>query len=91
MRARANRGATGENAIRVCLPKVHALVAPMAVAWANSMMVEITAPIAEAVMSVDVVKIFIPLSQEKVYLAGFQSEPLPHLVTKAVELLRNLK
>ncbi|MDR1052076.1 MAG: DUF3842 family protein [Deltaproteobacteria bacterium] len=91
MRARANRGATGENAIKVSLAKVDALVAPMAVGWANSMMGEITAAIAEAVMSADVVKIFIPLSQEKVVLAGFQSEPLPHLVSKAVEILRSLR
>ncbi|MDR2301003.1 MAG: DUF3842 family protein [Deltaproteobacteria bacterium] len=91
MRARANRGATGENAIKVSLAKVDALVAPMAVGWANSMMGEISPAIAEAVMSADVVKIFIPLSQEKVILAGFQSEPLPHLVSKAVEILKNLR
>jgi hypothetical protein len=91
MRARANRGATGENAIRVSLSKVDALVAPMAVGWANSMMGEITTGIAEAVMSADIIKIFIPLSQEKVVLAGFQSEPLPHLVSKAVEILKSLQ
>jgi hypothetical protein len=91
MRARANRGATGENSIKVCLPKVDALVAPMSVAWANAMMGEITPGIAEAVMNADVVKVFIPLSQEKVILAGFQSEPLPHLVAKAVEILKNLR
>ncbi|MDR2387681.1 MAG: DUF3842 family protein [Deltaproteobacteria bacterium] len=91
MRARANRGATGENAIKISLAKVDALVAPMAVGWPNSMMGEISPAIAEAVMSADVVKIFIPLSQEKVILAGFQSEPLPHLVSKAVEILKNLR
>jgi hypothetical protein len=91
MRARANRGATGENAIKVSLSKVDALVAPMAVGWANSMMGEITPAIAEAVMTADVVKIFIPLSQEKVILAGFQSEPLPHLVVKAIEILKGLR
>ncbi|MDR2367375.1 MAG: DUF3842 family protein [Deltaproteobacteria bacterium] len=91
MRARANRGATGENAIKVSLAKVDALVAPMAVGWANSMMGEISPAIAEAVMGADVVKIFIPLSLEKVILAGFQSEPLPHLVTKAVEILKSLR
>jgi hypothetical protein len=91
MRARANRGATGENAIRVCLPKVDALVAPMAATWANAMMGEITPIIAEAVMSADVLKILIPLSPERVILAGLQSEPLPHLVAKAVEILKKLK
>jgi hypothetical protein len=91
MRARANRGATGENAIKVCIPKVDALVAPMSATWANSMMGEITPAIAEAVMSSDIIKILIPLSLERVILAGFQSEPLPHLVSKAVEILKNLK
>ncbi|MDR1166362.1 MAG: DUF3842 family protein [Deltaproteobacteria bacterium] len=89
MRARANRGATGENAIRISLPKAFALVAPMAVGWANSMMGEITPGIAETVMTADLFKIFIPLSLERVALAGYQSEPLPHLVAKAVEILKN--
>jgi hypothetical protein len=91
MRARANRGATGENAVKVCLARVDALVAPMAVGWANSMMGEITSGIAQAVMSSDILKIFIPLSQERVVLAGFQTEPLPHLVAKAVEALKNFR
>ena len=89
MKARANRGATGENAIRLSLQKASALVAPMAVGWANSMMGEITPGIAEAVTSSDVLKIFIPLSLERVVLAGYQSEPLPHLIAKAIEILKN--
>jgi hypothetical protein len=89
MKARANSGATGENAIIVSLPKANALVAPMAVGWANSMMGEITPGIAQAVMSNDLLKIFIPLSLERVILAGYQSEPLPHLVAKAVEILKS--
>jgi hypothetical protein len=89
LRARANRGATGENAIRVSLPRADALVAPIAAGWANSMMGEITPGIAETVMSADILKIFIPLSLERVALAGYVSEPLPHLVAKAVEILKN--
>jgi hypothetical protein len=90
LRARANRGATGENAIKVSLKKVNVLVAPMAVGWANSMMGEITPAIAEAVMNADIYKIFIPISQENVILAGYQSEPLPHLIMKAVQILKSL-
>ncbi|MDR1040057.1 MAG: DUF3842 family protein [Deltaproteobacteria bacterium] len=89
LKARANRGATGENAIRVSLARADALVAPIAAGWANSMMGEITPGIAEAVMSADILKIFIPLSLERVVLAGHVSEPLPHLVAKAVEILKN--
>jgi hypothetical protein len=60
----------------------------MAVSWPNAMMGEITPAIAEAVMSADLLKVFIPLSQERVILAGFVSEPLPHLVSLAVEILK---
>jgi hypothetical protein len=88
MKARANRGATGENAIQISLPRAEALMAPLAVSWPNAMMGEITPRIAESVMTVDILKIFIPLSHEKVILAGFQSEPLPHLVAQAVEILK---
>ncbi|MDR2198713.1 MAG: DUF3842 family protein [Deltaproteobacteria bacterium] len=89
MKARANRGATGENAIRQSLPRAFALIAPMAVGWANSMMGEITPAIAETVTSADILKIFIPLSLERVVLAGYQSEPLPHLIAKAIEILKD--
>jgi hypothetical protein len=89
LRARATRGATGENAIRVSLARADALIAPIAAGWANAMMGEITPGIAQAVMDADILKIFIPLSQERVVLAGYASEPLPHLVAKAVEILKN--
>ncbi len=87
MKAKANRGATGENAVRVCLPKVDAILGPIAVTWANAMMGEISPGLAEAVSSAAAPKILIPLSQEGVTLAGFVSEPLPHLVAEAVRQL----
>lgn len=87
MKAKANRGATGENAVRVCLPKVDAILGPIAVTWANAMMGEISPGLAEAVTSAVAPKILIPLSQEGVTLAGFVSEPLPHLVAEAIRQL----
>lgn len=87
MKAKANRGATGENAVRVCLPKADAVMGPIAISWANAMMGEISPGLAEAVTSSAVPKILIPLSQEGITLAGFSSEPLPHLVCDAVRQL----
>jgi hypothetical protein len=87
MKARANRGATGENAARVCLPRADVVMGPIAVTWANAMMGEISPALAEAVTSAAAPKILIPLSQEGVTLAGFKSEPLPHLVAEAVRQL----
>ena len=87
MKAKANRGATGENAARVSLPKVDAIMGPVAITWANAMMGEISPGLAEVVTSLPAPKILIPLSQEGIVLAGFQSEPLPHLVAEAVRQL----
>ncbi|MDL2226147.1 DUF3842 family protein [Deltaproteobacteria bacterium OttesenSCG-928-M10] len=87
MKAKANRGATGENAARVSLPKVDAIMGPIAVTWANAMMGEISPGLAETVTSLPTPKILIPLSQEGITLAGFHSEPLPHLVAEAVRQL----
>ena len=87
MKAKANRGATGENAVRVCLPRADAVMGPIAVSWANAMMGEISPGLAAAITSSPVPKILIPLSQEGIILAGFTSEPLPHLVNDAVRQL----
>lgn len=87
MKAKANRGATGENAVRVSLPKADAVMGPIAITWPNAMMGEISSGLAEAVMAASAPKILIPLSQEGVTLAGFVSEPLPHLVSDAVRQL----
>lgn len=87
MKAKANRGATGENAVRVSLPRADAVLGPIAVTWANAMMGEISPGLAEAVTSAPAPKILIPLSQEGITLAGFATEPLPHLVSDAIRQL----
>ncbi|MDR1045400.1 MAG: DUF3842 family protein [Candidatus Adiutrix sp.] len=87
MKAKANRGATGENAVRVSAARADAVMGPIAVTWANAMMGEITPGLAAAVTSAPAPKILIPLSQEGVTLAGFKSEPLPHLVSEAIRQL----
>ena len=87
MRAKANRGATGENAVRVCLPRAEVILGPVAITWANAMMGEISPGLAEAVTSARAPKILIPLSQEGMVLAGFTGQPLPHLVAEAVRQL----
>lgn len=84
LKARANKGATGENAIFRTVPQADCIVGPIAVTWANAMLGEVTPRIAEAVTSAPGIKILIPLSQEKVEIVGLVKEPLPHLVQMAV-------
>ncbi len=88
MKAGANRGATGENAIVKTCPEADWIVGPLAIVLANSMMGELTAAMAAAVSSSPAKKILIPLTQEEVTIVGISGEPLPHLVEKAVEIIR---
>ena len=80
MKARANRGATGENAIIRTCAAADVIVGPVAVTWANAMMGEVTPAMAAAVSSASAPKLLLPLFQEDVTLVGFAREPLPHMV-----------
>ncbi len=87
MKAGANRGATGENAIVQSSRQAHVITGPLAIILANAMMGEVTPGMAEAVGSSTATKVLIPLTQEKVRIVGVTGEPLPHLVETLVELI----
>jgi NAD(P)-dependent dehydrogenase (short-subunit alcohol dehydrogenase family) len=80
MKARANRGATGENAIVRMAPQADYIIGPISIVMANAMMGELTPLMAEAISSSLASKILLPLSQEKVSIVGVTHQPLPHLV-----------
>ena len=80
MKARANRGATGENAIVWMAPQADYIIGPISIVMANAMMGELTPMMAEAISSSPASKILLPLSQEKVSIVGVTPQPLPHLV-----------
>jgi len=90
MRAGANRGATGENAIIHTSPKVDVIIGPLAILMPNAMMGEVTPKMAEAVCSSEAKKILIPLTQERVKLVGITAEPLPHLVDHIVGIIKEM-
>lgn len=84
LKAGANRGASGENAIVQTVVTADLIVGPISISWANAMLGEVTPMMAEAVMSGPAPKILLPLTQEPVVLVGLESEPLPHLVQRVV-------
>jgi NAD(P)-dependent dehydrogenase (short-subunit alcohol dehydrogenase family) len=84
MKARANRGASGENAIIRTVSRVDVILGSLSIVLANSMMGELTPRMAEAIASAAAPKILLPLTQEKVEIVGLAPEPLPHLVEKIV-------
>jgi hypothetical protein len=87
LKAKANRGASGENAVVHTAQQVDVIVGPLAIVLANSMMGEVTAQMAAGVASSAAPKILLPLTQENVTVVGGCSGPLPHLVTELVEIL----
>jgi len=88
MKAGANRGATGENAIITTAPKVDIIIGPLAIIMANSMMGEVTSGMSQAISSSNALKILIPLTQEKAKIVGVSDDPLPHLIDQAIEIIK---
>ncbi len=92
MKARANKGATGENAIMWNSNKVDVITGPLSIVLPNGMLGELTSKMAEAITSSQAKKFLIPLNQEYVEVIGALKEPLPHLIEKLVDRIKeNLK
>lgn len=89
MKAGANRGATGENSIVQTSKNVDIIIGSLAILMSNSMMGEVTSKMASAICSSQAKKIIIPLTQENLQIVGVSLEPLPHLVDKVVEIVKN--
>ena len=90
LKAGANKGASGENAICRTVMRADCIIAPIAVSWANAMLGEVNPKMAEAVASSPAPKFLLPLSQENVQLIDASREPLPHLVQEAVEKIKGV-
>jgi len=85
LKARANRGASGENAIVQTVNKVDVIVGPIGITIAHAMMGEVTPRMAAAVAGSSAYKFLLPLSQENVQIIGISSLPLPHLIEELIE------
>ena len=85
LKARANRGASGENAIVHMVSQTDLVVAPIGIVMAHAMMGEVTPRIAEAVAACPAKKFLVPLTQEKVEIVGMPTTPLPPLIEILIE------
>lgn len=86
LKAKANRGASGENAIVRTVQKVDIITGPLSIIMAHAMMGEVTPLIAAAVAGSEAPKLLLPLSQENVAVVGASAMPLPHLVDELVDV-----
>lgn len=85
LKARANRGASGENAIVRTVGQADIVVGPMAIVLPHAMMGEVTPHMAEAVAASPARKFLLPVSQENVEIVGLPSTPLPPLIETLIE------
>jgi hypothetical protein len=89
LKAKANRGASGENAIVQTTGRVDIIIGTVGIIMAHAMMGEVTPKMAEAVAGSPAKKLLIPLSQENIEIIGIPSIPLPHLIEALIQ--ENLK
>jgi len=85
MKARANRGASGENAIVTTLKKADVIVGTINILMANSMLGEFTPRMAQAVGESDAAKYILPITQSTLFVIGAAELSIPQMVDRLVE------
>jgi hypothetical protein len=88
MKSRANKGATGENAIVWNSNKVNMIIGPLSIVLPNAMLGEMTPKMTDAILSSEVKKVLLPLNQEGIDVIGVEKEPLPHMIEKVILFVR---
>ncbi|MBZ4654786.1 MAG: DUF3842 family protein [Bacillota bacterium] len=90
VKAGASKGATGENAVRVCLKNASCVIGPMGIVLADSMLGEITQAVASMIASSPVPKILIPVNHKNLEIVGVQTQqPLAEMIKEAVQKVKN--
>jgi len=87
MKARAYRGASGENAIKVSINQADFILAPIGVVIPNSLMGEIAPAIATAIASAPGVKLLLPINQPHFEIVGMW-KALTKQISQAIDMIR---
>jgi NAD(P)-dependent dehydrogenase (short-subunit alcohol dehydrogenase family) len=90
LKAGANEGASGENAVVFSSARVDVIAGSVAILAANSYSGELTPRMAEAIASSEAVKVLIPLNRCGINICGLVDEPLPWQVDNLVDHVRRL-
>ena len=84
LRAGADHGATGENAVRVMAQRADVIVAPIGMALCDAMLGEVTADMACAVGSSTAHKILLPMNRCSVVIPGYPKQTMQDTAAAAV-------
>ena len=85
LKSKANKGASGTNAIVQTVQKADVIIGPVGIIMPHAMMGEVTPLMAEAICSADAKKILLPLTQENLEIVGVSGLPLPQLVDELLD------
>lgn len=88
LKAGADEGASGENAISFNAGRVDLIVGPIGIIIANAMLGEVTPKMATAVSNSYAHKILLPVTRDDLEIAGYNSEPLPHLISDLIKRVK---
>ena len=88
LKAGANEGATGENAIIHNACRVDIILGPIGIISANSLLGELTPLMAKAIAESPAKKILIPMSRCNVTVAGIETKPIPNYIDDALEIVK---
>lgn len=89
LKAGANQGASGENAIIYNADKVDIIIGSIAIVIANSMLGELSPNMAVAIGESPAKKYLIPLSKCNLTIIGVKNEPLPHYIEDVIAYIKN--
>ena len=90
LKAGADFGATGENAVLVNAADADIVIGPVGIVFANALLGEITPAIATAVGASKAFKILIPVNRCNHYIAGCAEKSLGEYIRIAVEKLEGM-
>ena len=90
LKAGANEGATGENAICYNADRVEVIIGSIAILAANSMLGELTPKMAQAIGQSEAMKILLPINRAKIEVVGVSDEPLPHQIEAVINRLKEM-
>ena len=90
LKAGADNGATGENAVIVNAADSDIIVGPIGIVFANALLGEITPSIATAVSSSKAYKILIPVNRCNHYVAGCEEAPMGDYIRIAVDKIESM-
>lgn len=90
LKAGANKGASGENAIVQTAKSVDIIIGTTGIVVAHSMMGEVTPRMAVAIASSSAMKCLLPLKMPELEIIGVSKEPLPHLADQLIKRIQEI-